>query len=165
MRVFTFQTPDVLDILQYKGIYYADIKLCREHNDYGRDIARLNGKVPIWVFTKMKLDDVASSMFTYRCEMSLDIEDFCKLVMIELELDRQPLIGLAHNSCDYACIIDSIHLSQLVMAYSLHPRDGYFVNISRIDGLVTNQLTPSFPSFYDTNVKKSDTPLTNLFNS
>lgn len=151
MRVFTFQTPDVLDILQHEGVYYADIKLCREHADYSRDIARLNGKVPIWVFTKMKLDDVASSMFTYRCEMALDIEDFCKLVMIELELDKQPPIGLTHNSYDYACIIDSIHLSQLVMAYSLHSADDwYFVDISRIDGLVTNQATPSFPSFYDT---------------
>lgn len=89
IRILTFQSVEVLNILLNEGEYFANGELARENRNYSDDIRQLNGVQPIWCFSPVGVrhflnpfkendeysaeDFINGSMFdTFRCEMSLN---------------------------------------------------------------------------------------------
>lgn len=138
IRVLTFQSREVLDILLKKGEYNSDIDLSRESRDYSLDIKQLEGANPIWCFSPVGLktlylnkfvkeDFLNGSLFDrFRCEMSLPSgESLNDLVLLELEIPTENVkVGLTHNAYVGAVVIPSISLSSLIATYSLEYKDG-----------------------------------------
>ena len=125
MRVITFQSQEVLDILLNNKVYYADNNKSRENNDYTKDIERLNGKSPIWVFNNPDIQVNNTLNYftpeTWRCEMSLGtkhgLENF---LCLEFELDKSSLKqGQTHNSYKYAKVVDKLLLKDLCCVYKV----------------------------------------------
>lgn len=134
MRVVTFQSEEVLNIILNEGIYFANSSMCREKNDYSEDILALNGKTPIWIFANpdISFDTLKSGelLEIWRCEMSLDQKiGLTQFKMLELEIDENNTlikVGKTHNSYKYACVIDSIKKSQLCAVYHIENTNHFF---------------------------------------
>lgn len=139
VRLLTFQSREVLELLLRDGSYLADPTKSRERRDYKEDIAQLNGANPIWcfspigirsVFTPMKVkdnfsyEDFISGVFfqNFRCEMSLGSgEGLNNLFLLEIECNRKlPKVGLTHNSYIGAVVIPKLELNNLIAVYQLN---------------------------------------------
>lgn len=138
MRVLTYQSMEVLNILREQGTYKADLNLSREINDYKEDTAKLNGAVPVWGFVhpawqlgfEIFADEfIYSTMFIkHRCEMSLTNTDGLKnFVLIEIDIPVEEIqLGTTHNSYNGSIIMDKLQLKDVVAVYSLvFPKGGY----------------------------------------
>ena len=142
MRVLSFQSGDVINILINKGIYYADCNLSREKQNYIEDIKQLNGYNPIWCFipknkigfTKEDFKD-GTRLERFRCEMSLDQKiGLTKFYMLELEIDEKDLKhGITHNAYEYAYVTHYIEFNQLKAVYIIqNTNHWYFKKIIKI---------------------------------
>lgn len=136
MRVVSFQSKEVLDIILKDTVYYADENKLRTSHDYSIDKQQLNGCTPIWVFANENLcEETLKSgelLERWRCEMSLDQEvGLTQFVMLELEVDPTNLKhGKTHNAYNYACVMNKIDLSQLCAVYRVeHTAHWYFKKI------------------------------------
>lgn len=143
VNVFTFQSKAVIDILLEKEFYKADINKCREKRSYNRDIEQLDGGVPIWVFSphvvhtkelnRFSIYDLMSGeiWMMFRCEMSMQEEDFEKLYCIEFTTDVDKLKrGLTHNVCDAVFVVDEINLSDVKAIYTFNYPDWYYAFVN-----------------------------------
>ena len=128
MRVITFQSKEVVDILLNEDVYFADVTKCREHNDYSEDIAQLGGYCPIWVFINIDMNNFDTLLERWRCEMSLEQHNgLSKFAMLELEIDESRVkTGLTHNSYKYACVIDRIEFKDLSAIYSVENTEHWY---------------------------------------
>lgn len=134
IRVLTFQSSEVLDILFKDGIYKADILKCREKRSYSEDINTLNGDVPIWCFCKTDgttyetNDFLTGELFErFKCEMSLKTKGLAEYKMLELELEDSSLkLGKTHNSYLGAKIIQKITMNNLCAVYELNFNDHWY---------------------------------------
>lgn len=123
MRVITFQSGEVLNILVRDGEYYADISKCRESNGYEHELKILDGKCPIWVFTNPDIETglTYTTPECWRCEMSLDHYTGLK-AFVAMEFDLSPsnlFTGVSHNAYKYAMVTDHLSLSDLCCTYTI----------------------------------------------
>lgn len=147
MRVLSMQGKEVWKILQRDKVYHASSKLCREDNDYSKDIEKLGGYQPIWCFAWPEINFYSmynGEVLEYlRCEMSLDqCNCWDKFVLLELEINREDThIGHAYNACAYSRIFKEITIDMVKAAYTL--RD------SSKHGFYYKVLTPIYTSCDD----------------
>lgn len=140
IRVLSFQSRDVLEVLLKDGKYHPSIELSREGRDYRLEKEKYGFKDVIWCFSpigwynpvnnpRLKIDGKfskedfidGSKFFNFRCEMSLpDNEDLNDLVLLELEYDIDELKrGLTHNGCSYVNVVPRLTIENLVAVYRL----------------------------------------------
>lgn len=139
MRVLSFQSKEVVNIILNKGEYKADIYLCREKRDYKLDTEQLNGNCPIWCFAPITGNEFTSSDFIdgvllerFRCEMSLDQGvGLTKYYLLELEISNEELLtGKTHNAYTGAKVIPFIKFNQLKAIYRVeHTSHWYYKKI------------------------------------
>ena len=141
IRVLSFQSREVLDILLSHQEYHPDYNLSREGRNYKLEKERYGFTDIIWCFSpigwynpsnnprikipgKFSKEDFidGSKFFNFRCEMSLpDNESLNSLVLLELEYDKEDLkSGLTHNSCSYVYVAPYLNLENLVAVYRLN---------------------------------------------
>lgn len=134
MRLLTFQSKEVLELLLSETHYYADSTKSREMRDYSQDIEQLNGYQPIWCFSPVGLSSVAkSNIFSecdfkdgslfdrFRCEMSISKKEvLSSLFLLEVEIDASiPKRGLTHNAYIGAVVIPELIEGNLIAVYKL----------------------------------------------
>lgn len=128
IKVLSFQSEEVYNLLKEYGAYYSKPTLVRENRNYSKDVEQLGGANPIWCFCSTKRDNFITEDFNdgallerFRCEMSLDQdESFSKLVLLELEIEESLLhIGKTHNAYDAAMVTAVLNYTDLVAAYRL----------------------------------------------
>lgn len=134
-RVITFQSKEVADILLNTGYYLADKNKAREGSFAALDFIACSGNCPIWVFQhpNLKYDSITVKPLSdlleiCRCEMSMDSLD--GLHLIELLLDKQPIVGKAHNASSMACVIPYIDIKQVLSISSLIKTEWYMHTIT-----------------------------------
>lgn len=132
IRLLTFQSDDVGEILLYKD-YYADKNLAREKRDYYRDIVQLGGYTPIWCISPAPIETVTNNRFSVydlknaeifqhaRCEMSLKDNDGLKdFTMIEFEISANLIYrGITHSVHELVYIAPYIKKEAVVGIYKL----------------------------------------------
>ena len=142
IRVLSFQSQEVLDILIREGIYYADPTKSRENRFYTEDIKQLNGFNPVWCFspigygeeTKFKFEEEDFSngnLFDrFRCEMSITDGNLLNpKYLLEIEVPAKDIrIGLTNNVYPRAVVIPKIKCENLVGIYRLSYCDGNSAN-------------------------------------
>jgi hypothetical protein len=135
MKVFSFQSKEVLKTLKKTGSYTPDPTKHRERRDYTPDIEQLDGQLPIWCFTPVHyvIDKDASGdvfvkemflsgslFFEYKCQMSLGENGLSEFVMLELEVpDEELKLGLTHNAYSGSQVFSKLALDRLVAVYRL----------------------------------------------
>lgn len=137
MRVLSAQGKEVWEILQRDKVYHASPKLCREANDYSKDVERLGGYQPIWGFAWPEINFYSmynGAVLEYlRCEMSLDQHNcWDNYVLFELEIRQEDmLIGYAHNACAYSRIFKEINFDMVKAVYTLRDsdEDGFYYKV------------------------------------
>jgi hypothetical protein len=141
MRVLTFQSQAVLEILLKDGIYYADLAEARERHNYSLDIETLGGEVPIWCFVSLKGGFTTEHFMNgdlferYRCEMSLNQDSgLSNFVLLELEIpDTDIHRGLTHNAYLGAKVTAVITKEYLCGVYSLtYPEHWYYAKVDLV---------------------------------
>lgn len=134
VRVLSFQSREVLDILLKDKIYHPCHKLSREGRDYKLEKDTYGFKDVIWCFSpvgcktitpnKFIKDDFINGVkfFNFRCEMSLPSNECLNdLFLLELEYDYYtPKPGLTHNACSYVYVIPELTMDNLVAVYRLN---------------------------------------------
>ncbi|WP_283693822.1 hypothetical protein [Clostridium perfringens] len=140
IRVLTFQSPKVWNILKEKGTYTIDKSLCREkHDGYECELKEYGYDSPIWVFSpigmsKGKLSetgvfhgrDFESGLlfFNFGSQMSISHDDLNEMYLFELEVKENELKrGLTHNSCSYVYVINGLRREQVKAIYQLTYRE------------------------------------------
>ena len=122
IKVLTYQSKEVVDIILRDNIYKVNLEMCREKRDYSEDIKQL-GEPPIWGYipkniTKLENGD---TLFTIKNEMSVDQEIINELFLIELELyPSQFKIGLSHNACDRVVVFKEIDINSVAGIYKVN---------------------------------------------
>lgn len=140
IRVLSFQSKDVLDILMSNLEYHPSIEMSREGRDYRLEKEHYGFKDVIWCFSpigwfnppdnprikvpgKFSKEDFidGSKFFNFRCEMSLPSNEYLnKLVLLELEYCEDELKpGLTHNGSSYVYVAPQLKLKNLVAVYRL----------------------------------------------
>lgn len=135
LRILTFQSEEVLDIIRTEHIYHADSSKIREGRDnyYHKDIEQLNGYQPIWGFSPIDMKSVRSNKFEafdflngckfqrFVEEMSISKREINKKLLMEVEIEANKIkVGITHNSCSFAVVFPEIKLENLVGVYQLH---------------------------------------------
>lgn len=141
IRVLSFQSKEVLDILLSDKEYHPSFELSREGRDYSLEKESYNFEDVIWCFSpigwynppsnpriripgKFSKEDFTdgSKFFNFRCEMSLpNNESLNDLILLELEYNEDDLKkGLTHNSCNYVYVAPHLKLENLVAVYRLN---------------------------------------------
>lgn len=147
MRVLSMQGKEVWEILQRDKVYHASPKLCREDNNYSKDIEILEGYQPIWCYARPEIN--FKSMYNgeileyLRCEMSLEqCNCWDNFVMLELEINRDEThIGDSYNACAYSRIFREITMDMVKAAYTLKDAD--------VHNPYYKVLTPIYTSCHD----------------
>lgn len=122
VRVISFQSKEVWDIVVSTGEYIADPSLSRERRDYKLDIEQLGGKQPVWGFISKYENgfspiDFLDSMLLerFRCEMSLNQDGLQRFIVMELDVPVHLVKkGLTHNAYDYAVVFPEIQKDWLI---------------------------------------------------
>jgi hypothetical protein len=122
MRIISFQSEEVVSILEGSKIYLPTPNLCREKRNYESDMEQLGGKFPVWGFSSKyedgfrPIDFLDSTLLErFRCEMSLGSKGLSNLKVLELEVPSELVkIGLTHNSYEYAVVFPCIDLNWLI---------------------------------------------------
>jgi hypothetical protein len=128
MRVFSFQSQEVLDILLRDGVYKPDWRLCREgHGSKG--YYDEDGGPKVWVFAK---PDICYNSFVDGLLMKRWHDEFgfgynnkmSDYLFLELEIDENKLqLGHTHNAYMYSKVTEEIELSQLYAVYRVYMGD------------------------------------------
>lgn len=143
MRVISFQSKEVFEIIINKGIYTSDINKCRENNNYEEDIKQLNAN-PIWIFNNpnicFNLLKNGEILERWRCEMSLDQEiGLTQFLMLELEIDECNIkIGKSHNSYNFASVVSKITKDQLCAVHHIENTNHFFYKRIVLDKMYKN---------------------------
>ena len=150
MRVISFQSKEVIDIVLSGAIYVPDIQKCRERSSYLED-----GGPKVWVFDptgSAEYSDITDGKLFRRCcnEMSMDEDEFLKLYMFELEINDNSLtVGKYHNSCAWAYVTPTLSVRQVVSVFKLEPtRFWFYVNARRV--YLSTVLQSIYPDYVDT---------------
>lgn len=125
VRVITFQSKEVLDLILSRSVYYADLTKSREKWNYKEDVNQLGGFAPVWCFRLPFINDEEKwyrghYFVEFFSEMSLkgQIQDLLDLDMIELEVPENYLKpGLTHVGCDYSFVMPYIKREWFVVNY------------------------------------------------
>lgn len=141
IRVLSFQSREVLEILLKDKEYHPSVHLSREGRDCKLEKEQYGFKDVIWCFSpigwynppnsprisvpgKFSKEDFidGSKFFNFRCEMSLPSNEHLNdLVLLELEYNEEELKkGLTHNSCSYVYVVPHLNLENLVAVYRLN---------------------------------------------
>lgn len=167
-RVVTFQSKDVIEQIINNKVYKADKELSREKNFNKVDFDNCGGNVPIWVFQHpcFKTTTIGHKQWcvmleTFRCESGL--QSLHGMYMIELLLDKQPLIGVAHNACSLACVIPEINMYDVAAIYQvLKTGHWYFHKIIPIEVYVGDVLFKTEVEFNEAGYEADETELVRL---
>lgn len=149
MRAITFQSIGVVNLLMSGIAYVPDINKCREHSSYIDD-----GGPKVWLFglENNEYSNINDGKLFQRCmnEMSIDIDLFVQLYMIELEIDEKLVsVGLTHNFCSFAFVTPKLSIDNVVSIFKLESTRMWFcVNAKRI--YKNNNLESIYSDYIDT---------------
>lgn len=126
MRCITMQSKEVVDILQSGLDYVADITKVRCSHAYKEDMEQLGGAVPIWIYIPYGVGMSRHTMVDggtlqgLHCEMSLRSRNtFDKFFMLEIEVEGNPPMGIAHNSSAWVRVIPKITPDMVKAVYTV----------------------------------------------
>lgn len=135
MRVLSFQSQEVLDILNSDGEFIRDINKSREGRENKLELEEYGYDNVIWVFAPMDMsrlgdrkyfiedDFVSGDLFhSFSCELSVRrTTDLNDLLLLEIDVDEEHIkTGLTHNSCSYVKVINGLKKEQIKAVYKLN---------------------------------------------
>lgn len=177
MRVLSFQSQSVLDILKSTGEYKIDKQLCREKHSYNKELEAYGYESPVWVFAPIGMARLitpnvfhyrdfidASKFMNFKCEMSLrNTTDLNNFLLLELDVEESQLKdGITHNGCSYAKVVNGITLDQLRAVYRLEYNRAeeagwYYPTVHIVELFDANPLFPKSFKCHDTSdIRKSN---------
>ena len=142
IRLLTFQSKEVLQIIQRDGRYQSDCSKSREgasqKDYYIKDIEQLNGYNPIWGFSPIEMPKITDNKFKsedfidgckfqrFKEEMSCSSRDINNKYLFEVEVKANKIRrGITHNDCNFAVIFPEIKKNDIVAVYQLHYQPGH----------------------------------------
>lgn len=142
LRVLSFQSKEVLEILLSTGVYEPVLDKAREGHSYEDDIRQLGGKIPIWCFGPIRKDQFVtedfadgSLFFRFNNEMSLNgTKEFHNFTLLELVLPfKEVKYGLTYNAYLGSKVFSTLKLENLRAVYSLdYTESWYFPKINLV---------------------------------
>lgn len=163
IRILTFQSEEVLDLIKTQEIYYADDSRKRERRSYELDVKQLNGYQPVWGFALPYEYDIidiyrGSIFINFKCEMSLSESILSDFVCLELFVPSELVkLGLTHNACYFAVVYPYVKKEFLHRVYKVEYTCGKHENgqISDLPIVETIEVfndkhVPTFEQYFST---------------